>query len=75
LSVFSTKERDFDQLSASYLVFILCSLIVSKAFGSFVKVMCYAGTAWTHCSSLSLSLSVSLFSTGWFRGMWSGVCL
>jgi hypothetical protein len=60
-SAFLTKDRDFGQLSASYLIFILCSLMVSKAFQSLVKVMCYAGTAWTLGSSLSLSLSVSLF--------------
>lgn len=60
LSLISTKERDFGQLSVSYLVFILCSVTVSKACGSLVKVMCYAGTAWTHGSSVSLSLSLFL---------------
>jgi len=35
--------------------------MVSKAFGSLFKVMCYADTAWTHGNSLFLSLSLSLF--------------
>jgi hypothetical protein len=59
---FKKKATDFGPLSANYLVFILCFLMVSKAFGSLCKVMCYAGTAWTPGSSVSLSLFLS--STG-----------
>jgi len=37
--------------------FLSCVLLWFLKHLSLVKVMCYAGTAWTHSSSLSLSLS------------------
>jgi len=36
--------------------FLSCVLLWFLKHLSLVKVMCYAGTAWTHSSSLSLSL-------------------